>query len=153
RSMNHAYEQCGVRLPATRLATGEEAKPLRGTGLVLAPPSTTATTWLRKLAGPDGISTAFVSGWMRVRGGRRRQHVDRGFVLSAPADWPALLRTINDTGAGRIGVTHGYAQAMSRWLTEQGRDAFVVPSRYEGELGETPSAGASQADGQPDPGL
>jgi putative mRNA 3-end processing factor len=153
RNMNAAYERCGIRLPATQLATGEEAKPLRGTGMVLAPPSTTATTWLRKLAGPDGISTAFVSGWMRIRGGRRRQHVDRGFVLSDHADWPALLRTINDTGAEHIGVTHGYAQPMVRWLAEQGRSAFVVPSRYEGELGEVSATSAAQSEEPREPGL
>ena len=64
--------------------------------------------------------------------------MDRGFVLSDHADWPALIRTINETGAEHIGVTHGYADVMVRWLREQGRDAYVVPSRFRGELGEAP---------------
>jgi putative mRNA 3-end processing factor len=147
--MTEAYAQCGVQLPPVQPATGDAAKALRGVGLVLAPPSTSATTWLRKLAGPDGIATAFVSGWMRIRGARRRQHVDRGFVLSDHADWPALLETIRATGAEHVGVTHGYAPALSRWLKESGGDSFVVPSRYSGELGETPVA-ESKEDTAPD---
>jgi hypothetical protein len=35
-------------------------------------------------------SDAFASGWMQLRGARRRQGVDRGFVLSDHADWPGL---------------------------------------------------------------
>ena len=30
---------------------------------------------------------AFASGWMMLRGTRRRRGVDRGFVLSDHADW------------------------------------------------------------------
>jgi putative mRNA 3-end processing factor len=148
--INDAYAASGVALPAVQSATGDDAKTLRGTGLVLAPPSTNATTWLRKLAGEDGVATAFVSGWMRIRGARRRQHVDRGFTLSDHADWPALLDTIKATGAQHIGVTHGYATPLSRWLRENGRESFVVPSRYSGESGETPTREAQADAEQPD---
>ena len=64
--------------------------------------------------------TAFASGWMRVRGTRRRKGFDRGFALSDHADWPALLRTIEETGARRVLVTHGYADELSRYLRERG---------------------------------
>jgi len=141
--LNQAYLAAGVPLPHTQRATGDEAKALQGTGLVVAPPSTSATTWLRRLAGPEGVSTAFVSGWMRVRGARRRRNVDRGFVLSDHCDWPALMDTIRATGAQRVGVTHGFAEQVSRWLTEQGLESFVIESRYEGESGETPELAAA----------
>lgn len=140
--LNEAYVAAGVRLPHVVRATGEEAAPLRGVGLVVAPPSTSATAWLRRLAGEGGVSTAFVSGWMRVRGARRRRSVDRGIVMSDHADWPSLMQTIRDTGAERIGVTHGFAEQVARWLKEQGTDAFVIESRYEGESGETPELAA-----------
>jgi putative mRNA 3-end processing factor len=141
--LNQAYLAGGVELPDTQRATGEDAKRLQGVGLVVAPPSTSATTWLRRLAGPEGVSTAFVSGWMRVRGARRRRNVDRGFVLSDHCDWPALMDTIRATGAQRVGVTHGFAEQVSRWLTEQGLQSFVIESRYEGESGETPELAAA----------
>ena len=45
--------------------------------LIVAPPSAGGSTWLRRFG---TSSTAFASGWMRVRGARRRRSVDRGFV-------------------------------------------------------------------------
>ncbi len=143
RRLNAAYADAGVPLPEVLRATGDGALPLRGAGLVVAPPSTSASTWLRRLAGEGGVGTAFVSGWMKVRGARRRRSVDRGFVLSDHADWPGLMQTIRDTGAPRVGVTHGFAGQVSRWLHEQGLDSFVIESRYEGESGETPELAAA----------
>ncbi|HYE61961.1 MAG TPA: ligase-associated DNA damage response exonuclease [Phycisphaerales bacterium] len=141
--LNRAYLAAGVHLPDTQRATGDDAKRLQGVGLVVAPPSTSATTWLRRLAGPEGVSTAFVSGWMRVRGARRRRNVDRGFVLSDHCDWPGLMWAVRETGAQHVGVTHGFAEQVARWLAEQGLQTFVVASRYEGESGETPEQAAA----------
>ena len=78
-------------------------------------------------------SSGFCSGWMRVRGNRRRRGYDRGFVLSDHVDWPGLLRTFDETGARRILLTHGHAEAMTRYLVEQGRDAAVIATQFEGE--------------------
>jgi len=80
-------------------------------------------------------SDGFVSGTMRVRGVRRQRNVDRGFVLSDHADWPALLGTIADTGAARVLATHGHAETLARYLREQGRDAGVLRTAWEGEAG------------------
>ena len=136
--MNDAYREAGVPLPSAAHATGDAAKELRGRGLVVAPPSAASSPWLRKLAGSarEGISTAMASGWMLIRGMRRRRAVDRGFVISDHADWPDLLRAIEQTGARRVGVTHGYTEPMVRWLSEKGLDAYTVPTRYEGERAE-----------------
>jgi putative mRNA 3-end processing factor len=81
--------------------------------LVIAPPSAQGGAWARKLG---DCSDAFASGWMQLRGARRRQGLDRGFVLSDHADWPGLQRAIAATGAGRVIVTHGYEAVMVRWL-------------------------------------
>jgi putative mRNA 3-end processing factor len=81
---------------------------------------------------------------MRVRGTRRRRAVDRGFVLSDHADWEGLLGAIRATGAERVGVTHGYIQPLVRWLREREKvDAFIVPTRYEGERTEDAPGSAS----------
>ena len=77
--------------------------------------------------------TGFCSGWMRVRGDRRRRGYDRGFVLSDHADWPSLLQTFKDTGARRILLTHGHSDTLSRYLREQGIDAAAVPTEYGAE--------------------
>jgi putative mRNA 3-end processing factor len=70
---------------------------------------------------------------MRIRGTRRRRSLDRGFVLSDHADWPALLKTIEETGAECIWATHGYREPLVRWLAEHGREARAVEARFEQE--------------------
>ncbi len=119
-SMHAAYMEAGRRLPHV-----EPIDPaLRGAAtagrVVLAPPSALGTPWMKRF---PRASTALVSGWMRVRGRRRWRGVDRGFVISDHADWPALLDTIAATGARRVVTTHGYADVLARHLREQGLDA------------------------------
>jgi putative mRNA 3-end processing factor len=98
--------------------------------LVLAPPSAQGSPWLRRL-GP--LSPAYASGWMRLRGNRRRRGVDRGFVLSDHADWPALLDTVAATGAQQVLATHGDAHALVRVLREAGIDAAELQAGYAGD--------------------
>lgn len=136
KRFNEAYERAGVRLGSWRHASAENAREIKGRGLVIAPPSAAGSTWLRKFAGPEGFSDSLVSGWMLIRGARRRRAVDRGFAISDHADWDGLSESIAATGAQRVGVTHGYADTMVRWLKERGTEAFVVPSRYRGETVE-----------------
>ncbi len=73
---------------------------------------------------------------MRIRGTRRRKSIDRGFVLSDHADWPGLLEAIALTGAQRIQVTHGYRSQLARWLTDQGKDAQAIETRWEDDESE-----------------
>ncbi len=95
--------------------------------LILAPPGASGSPWLRRF---EPCSTGFCSGWMRVRGQRRRRGYDRGFVLSDHADWPGLLRTVRETGARRVLMTHGYSDALVRYLREQGVDAAALKTAY-----------------------
>lgn len=136
-SMNAAYAASGVQLPGVLHAAEASAAELRGRGMVLTPIASGASPWLRRFNGPDGLSLASASGWMLVRGARRRQALDRGFPLSDHADWDALNRAIASTGAEQVGITHGYTDVLSRWLRERGLDAFVVPTRYTGETATT----------------
>lgn len=78
-------------------------------------------------------SSAFASGWMRIRGARRRRGYDRGFALSDHADWDALVQTVDETGAERVFVTHGYTHQLARFLAERGLDAQPWQTQYEGE--------------------
>ncbi|HET6879479.1 MAG TPA: ligase-associated DNA damage response exonuclease [Pirellulales bacterium] len=126
-----AYERQGVRLPASERATDENARASRGRAMVIAPPSAANSPWLRKF-GP--VSTGIASGWMQIRGTRRRKAVDRGFPLSDHADWDGLQSVVRASGAEQIWVTHGYSGAMVRWLQEQGTAARAIETRFEGEL-------------------
>ena len=129
--INAAYRAAGVALPPTRHATdaGLDAATLRQ-ALVLAPPSAQGTPWMRRF---PRHADAFASGWMRLRGTRRRRGVDRGFVLSDHADWPGLQSAIAATGASQVFVTHGSVAVMVRWLREQGLDAQSFRTEYGDE--------------------
>ena len=129
-TMNRAYRATGTKLPATTHVTEAGPDVNWSTALVVAPPSAHGTPWARRF-GP--ASSAFASGWMRLRGTRRRRTVDRGFVLSDHVDWPGLLTTIDATSAETVLLTHGYTAVVARWLREQGKDAHPVATRYEGE--------------------
>jgi putative mRNA 3-end processing factor len=129
--MVEAYREAGVALaPTAPVSAAPRGERLAGE-LVLAPPSAMGTTWMRRFAEPQ---TAFVSGWMRVRGQRRRRGYDRGFALSDHVDWPDVLRTIEETGARRVLCTHGYADTLARFLRdERGLDAAAIETAFEGE--------------------
>jgi putative mRNA 3-end processing factor len=91
--------------------------------LVLAPITARGTPWMKRFR---ALEQAFASGLLRIRGTRRRRGFDRGFVLSDHADWPGLLRTIRETGAGRVYAMHGHREALVRFLRESGVEADVI---------------------------
>ncbi|MBS0649178.1 MAG: ligase-associated DNA damage response exonuclease [Verrucomicrobia bacterium] len=92
--------------------------------LILAPPSAAGTPWLKRF---PHFRTAAASGWMQVRGTRKRKGMDAGFVLSDHADWGSLLETIEATGAKTVLMTHGYSTPLSRYLREkQGIEAYEL---------------------------
>ena len=78
-------------------------------------------------------ATGFASGWMLVRGTRRRRSLDRGFPLSDHVDWPSLLAAIEATGASPGVGDPRIHQPVVRWLREHGVDATAVQTRFEGE--------------------
>lgn len=124
------YRECGVSmLPTIAVADQPRARDYAGE-LVLAPPAAAGSPWLQRFR---GASLAFASGWMQLRGNRRRQSYDRGFALSDHADWPALVQSIRETGARRVLATHGNTEALTRYLNEQG--GGVVAEALRTELG------------------
>lgn len=142
--LNQAYRDSGIDLPPTTYAAVAEGRKGGWAGaLIVAPPSAHGTPWTRRF-GP--ATTAFASGWMRIRGTRRRRAVDRGFVLSDHADWPGLLASITATGAERVWVTHGYSAVLTRYLRDRGLDARAIATRYEGETDVTAAEERSPED-------
>ena len=116
----------GIALPETVRVTPElDVKAYSG-AFVLATPSALGSTWAGRFR---PASTAFASGWMALRGVRRRA-VDRGFVMSDHADWEGLNSAIRATGCERVFVTHGYTSVFRRWLEELGYDAGIVEAEF-----------------------
>ena len=126
-AINELHRAAGVALPPTRIITGEESKAEFAHALIVAPPSAAGGAWLKRFG---DYSDALASGWMQVRGNRRRRGLDRGFVLSDHADWPGLLEAIAATGAPRVLATHGFVEPLSRYLQDQGLDARPLETDY-----------------------
>ncbi|MES2400625.1 MAG: ligase-associated DNA damage response exonuclease [Pseudomonadota bacterium] len=126
-ALNLAYRSAGITLPQT--LTVDEVTEVADfqRALVLCPPGAAGGPWAKRFG---GSSDAFASGWMQLRGARRRGGYDKGFVLSDHADWPGLMSAIDATGASRVIVTHGSVPVLVRYLTEQGLQAQAFQTEY-----------------------
>ncbi|MEJ7644590.1 MAG: ligase-associated DNA damage response exonuclease [Chryseolinea sp.] len=132
-SVTALFRNTPMDLPPTTYVSAEMKKKEFEGALVVCPPSALGTPWLRRF---DPYSLGIASGWMGLRGARRRRGADRGFILSDHADWPALNEAVAATGAERVFVTHGYTEIFARWLRSRGLEAGEVKTQYEGELAE-----------------
>ncbi len=130
---NEIARQQGINLPSTMRVTPETSKQEIIGSLVICPPSAAGSSWLKKFT---PYSLGLASGWMGLRGARRRRAIDRGFILSDHADWGGLNEAVKATGAERIICTHGYNTIFSRWLSENGYEAMAIETLYQGELAE-----------------
>ncbi|HVJ64027.1 MAG TPA: ligase-associated DNA damage response exonuclease [Bdellovibrionota bacterium] len=119
------YRREGIALAETRviddaaIASGE----LRGS-LLLAPPSYAGSEELARQVGP--LETAFASGWMSGKGRWQGRAPQKGFVISDHADWPALLRTVEECGAKEVYVMQRGRGALVRHLRASGLSADSI---------------------------
>jgi putative mRNA 3-end processing factor len=127
------YREAGVPMVPTRPVSDFSRKRSFEGELILAPPSASGSKWMRRF---KGASTGFASGWMQIRGNRRRRGYDRGFVLSDHADWPSLVRTIEECGARRVLATHGSTEVLVEHLKERGIHAEPLATPYGDERAE-----------------
>ena len=104
-----AYRKAGVRM----LPTAPVGNPPRG------------TPWMRRFA---PYTTGFASGWMQRDDTPRRLAYDQGFVMSDHADWPGLLRSIEESGAQRVLATHGNSETLVSYLRQRGLAAGPLQS-------------------------
>ena len=132
-AINDVIQAQGIKLNDTFRVHKDTAKKDVEGSLVICPPSAVGSPWIRRF---DPFSLGIASGWMMLRGARRRRGADRGFALSDHADWNDLNTAIRETGAENVFVTHGYTESFSRWLNEKGVHAQAVRTRFEGELVE-----------------
>ena len=123
-------QEAGIPMLATRWISDEPRDRDFAGELLLAPPSAAGSAWIRRFR---RAQQGFASGWMQIRGNRRRRNYDRGFVVSDHADWPALLRTVRETGARRVIATHGATDALVRALNEDGIATGVFNTDFGGE--------------------
>ncbi len=129
-NINNIIINEGMNLPAIEKVSSSFGKKDYEGSLILAPPSVFGNPWLRRF---EPYSLGYCSGWMNVRGAKRRQALDIGFALSDHADWDDLNATVKETGAEKIYVTHGYTSVFVKWLRENGHDAYELETKFVGE--------------------
>jgi putative mRNA 3-end processing factor len=120
-AINESYRAAGIELGELSALPAPDRSRRSGELLVL-PPGAQVDEWA---AGFGPLETAFVSGWVR-RPGQRFGRYDRGFMLSDHADWPGVLRTVEETGALRVFVACRDDGALVRALRRNGLEAHPV---------------------------
>ncbi len=132
-NINDALGRSGIQFPGNRIPEISALKKLAG-AVIVAPMSALGSPWLRRF---KPFRIAVCSGWMALRGARRRYGVDKGFVLSDHCDFKQLNQAILATGAENIYVTHGYQPQYSKWLREAYKlNAVEVKTLFEAQLNE-----------------
>ncbi len=127
---NDVLDHSTVKLPDTKKISDTDKKSDYENALVICPPASLNSSWTKRFK--DHV-TGQASGWMAIRGHRRRRSVDKGFVLSDHADWDDLLKTVRETGASNVLVTHGYTTIFANYLKELGYNALAVSTHYSGD--------------------
>ncbi|TDX00575.1 ligase-associated DNA damage response exonuclease [Dinghuibacter silviterrae] len=142
-NVQEALRAAGVAVPPVEWITPETPKERFKGQVVIAPPSSDDSPWLRRFI---PYSLGIFSGWMQVRGNVRRRNADAGFVLSDHADWDGLLTAVRATGAEQVLVTHGFQSAFSRYLVErEGLVAAELQTAYGDEEEGTAASGGAAA--------
>ena len=126
-TLNTEYEDANVALCPWERAS--EAPKGVCQDLVIAPPQVTGSAFLKRF-GPTELAMA--SGWMQVRGVRRRAAINQGFVISDHADWNELLDTVRQSKAHTVYATHGETRVLTRFLNET---TAVTATRLETAFG------------------
>lgn len=127
---NKVLREAGEKISKThRVISNHHYQDIKG-HIVIATPSGIGSSWVKKF---KHFSVGIASGWMAMRGTRRRRAADMGFVLSDHADWNELNQAVAATGAENIYVTHGYTDVFTKWLTEQGYNAQIVKTEFSGD--------------------
>jgi putative mRNA 3-end processing factor len=130
---NQALIANGVKVIDIPRVTQELPKTRFQGALIIAPPSAMGSPWMKKFS---PYRTGICSGWMNIRGARRRRAADTGFVLSDHADWEGLISAIKATEAEKVYLTHGSTAVFGRYLEEVEKIMAVeLETLFEGENG------------------
>ncbi|MBT8232158.1 MAG: ligase-associated DNA damage response exonuclease [Bacteroidia bacterium] len=128
-NINKIFRNSGVNLKSS-MVVSDQQQDMLNKSIIICPPGANDSAWLNNI---KNHKFAFASGWMALRGTRRRRNAEKGFVLSDHADWNALNKAVALTQAERVFVTHGYTKTFSKWISEKGIESSVLKTLFEGE--------------------
>jgi putative mRNA 3-end processing factor len=126
-----AYRESGVFLSELNSVSAAPPGTDFSRALIIAPPSAQQSPWLNRFR---DVSIASASGWMAIRGTRRRRNLDQGFILSDHVDWEDLNRAVALCGPEELWVTHGFADCFARYQCDLGKKAMPLKTEFQGEV-------------------
>lgn len=130
-NLNETISASGISLPKTKLWSSDLDKKTFQNKIIIAPPALLGSRMLKRI---PNVAKAVCSGWMQIRGNRRWQAVDAGFVVSDHADWNGLISAVKATEAEQVYVTHGSQAVFSKYLNEIGIATKELKTEYGDEV-------------------
>lgn len=130
-NLNETISASGISLPKTKLWSADLDKKTFQNKIIIAPPALLGSRMLKRI---PNVAIALCSGWMQIRGNRRWQAVDAGFVVSDHADWNGLISAVKATEAEQVYVTHGSQAVFSKYLNEIGIATKELKTEYGDEV-------------------
>lgn len=125
-NISKIYTQLGVNIGEINEVPQKVDHP----SITIAPPSSHRSIWMKRFKEPQ---TGFASGWMKVKAQKKRGGYDAGFVLSDHADWPDLIKTIQETEAKNVFLTHGQTDVVVEYLKSIGINAQRLNTQFGSE--------------------
>ncbi|MCC6540028.1 MAG: MBL fold metallo-hydrolase [Bryobacterales bacterium] len=110
------YEQAGYGFGAWE---PYETGRMKGRALVVTP----SMRNLLEASGGGKFRAAYVSGWAALANARARTGAEELIPYSDHADYSELLAMIEQSGARRVDLVHGYTAPFARLLRQRGIDA------------------------------
>jgi DNA ligase-1 len=121
------YEGCGISFPPHREF---DATQVAG-HVVICPPQSRDSAFVRRI---PRARTAVITGWAVDPGAIYRYQCDAAFPLSDHADFPDLLRYVDQVQPRRVLTLHGFAQEFAATLRERGIEAWAIGQDNQLEL-------------------
>ena len=103
-----------------------------GGHVLLCPPQAANWSVLRKM---ENKRTAMITGWALDPGAIYRYQCDVAFPLSDHADFPDLLRFVEQVQPKRVLTLHGFAREFAQTLRDRGIEAWAIGQDNQLELG------------------
>lgn len=142
QKMTAAYRSLNQEFPEY-----EKFDAARAHGHVLVlPPSAARSQAIRRL---KVCRTAMLSGWALTSGAKYRYQVDEVFPLSDHADYPELIRCVEEVRPRLVYTVHGYTGEFAQDLRQRGWEAWSLVSDDQMELNLSAVQAASPSEPLP----
>ena len=127
--ISNYYENRNIKLGKLIQVNLENARKLEGK-VIIAPPSALRDKWSRKFM---NLKLAYASGWMIIKQRAKQKLIELPLIISDHADWQELVKTIQNTNAEEILITHGQEDCLIHWCKKNNINAKALSSLDRGQ--------------------